>query len=258
MNSQGTTELQTILNSNSFNNPKPVLLIKKLTQYSTCYKPSAVILDFFAGSGTTGHAVLELNKQDDGNRQFILCTNNENGIAENVCYPRIKTVITGNRSDGSKYSDGIPAEIRYFKTDFIEVPEFGDENNRAKRATDSTRAVLAAQATEMLKIRENTFERVGVDNRRKLPKYDIYTNADKTKYTVIIFDTALIEQAKKDIGNVTGNVALPVKFYLFTLGDDLYEEDFDISEHSNWNIEPIPERILNVYRKLFRKKRRNK
>ncbi|MBK6723203.1 MAG: hypothetical protein IPG58_07950 [Acidobacteria bacterium] len=52
------------------------------------------ILDFFAGSGTTGQAVLELNKSDGGSRRFILCTNNENGVAENVCYERIKK---GNR-----------------------------------------------------------------------------------------------------------------------------------------------------------------
>jgi DNA modification methylase len=60
------------------------------------------ILDFFAGSGTTGQAVLELNKEDGGNRRFILCTNNENNICEEVTYQRIKTVISGKRKDGSK------------------------------------------------------------------------------------------------------------------------------------------------------------
>ena len=54
---------------------------------------NAIILDFFAGSGTTAQSVLELNKQDGGNRQFILCTDNENNIATEICYPRIKKVI---------------------------------------------------------------------------------------------------------------------------------------------------------------------
>ena len=49
-------------------------------------RKDAVILDFFAGSGTTGHAVMMLNKEDGGNRKFILCTNNENAIAEKICY----------------------------------------------------------------------------------------------------------------------------------------------------------------------------
>ena len=82
-------------------------------------KKDSLILDFFAGSGTTAQAVLELNQEDGGNRQVILCTNNENHICENVTYPRVKTVITGIRPDGSKYSDGMPANLKYYKTDFV-------------------------------------------------------------------------------------------------------------------------------------------
>ena len=79
-----------------------------------------MILDFFAGSGTTGQAVMELNQQDGGQRRFILCTNNENSICEEVTYQRLKTVITGKRQDGSEYSEGIPANLMYFRTDFVE------------------------------------------------------------------------------------------------------------------------------------------
>ena len=78
-----------------------------------------MILDFFAGSGTTGQACLELNKSDKGNRKFILCTNNEGDICENVTYPGLQTVITGMRLDGSKYSDGISANLKYYHTDFV-------------------------------------------------------------------------------------------------------------------------------------------
>ena len=70
-------------------------------------------------SGTTGHAVIELNAEQHSNRCFILCTNNEGGICENVTYPRIKTVITGKREDGSEYAMGLPANIKYYHTDFI-------------------------------------------------------------------------------------------------------------------------------------------
>ena len=110
-----------------FSYPKPIRLIKKLI-CSTRIK-DAIVLDFFAGSGTTGQAVLELNKQDGGNRKFILCTNNENGICENVTYQRLKTVITGKRADNSEYSEGIPSNLMYFSTDFVdkESDELSDE-----------------------------------------------------------------------------------------------------------------------------------
>lgn len=76
-------------------------------------------MDLFGkGSGTTGQAVAELNETDGGNRTFILCTNNENNICEGVTYPRIKTVVTGIRIDGTKYSDGIPTNVKYFKCDW--------------------------------------------------------------------------------------------------------------------------------------------
>lgn len=95
-----------------FSYPKPISLVKYLVELCTNNKNT--VLDFFAGSGTTAHAVLELNKEDGGNRKFILCTNNENDICEEITYERIKRVIHG-------YADveGIPANLKYFKTDFI-------------------------------------------------------------------------------------------------------------------------------------------
>ena len=76
----------------SFDNPKPVELMCHLIAISEKGK-NTLILDFFAGSGTTAQSVLELNKIDGGNRKFILCTNNENNICTEVCYPRVKKVI---------------------------------------------------------------------------------------------------------------------------------------------------------------------
>ena len=106
-----------------FNNPKPINLISRLLAFTTNSNKSATILDFFAGSGTTGHAVLKLNAEDGGKRKFILCTNNENSICRDITYERLKTVITGERKDGSKYSDGLPGSLKYFKVDFVEITE---------------------------------------------------------------------------------------------------------------------------------------
>ena len=80
-----------------FGFPKPVKLMKTLI-FSNCKKDS-IILDFFAGSGTTGQAVLELNKEDGGNRKFILCVNGS-GNSDQICKERLRRVITGKTSDG--------------------------------------------------------------------------------------------------------------------------------------------------------------
>ncbi len=120
MTQDGTKEITSLFGKKVFSFPKPVGLIQYLLNITTIRNKDAIILDFFAGSGTTGHAVLKLNEEDGGNRSFILCTNNENNICEDVTYQRIKTVITGKRKDGSDYSKGNQANLKYYKTDFVE------------------------------------------------------------------------------------------------------------------------------------------
>lgn len=119
MTQNGTKEITEIFGSKKFSFPKPSVLIKYLLNIASIKNTDAVVLDFFAGSGTTGQAVMELNQEDGGNRHFILCTNNENNICEEVTYQRLKTVITGKRENGSTYSDGLPANLKYYKTDFV-------------------------------------------------------------------------------------------------------------------------------------------
>ena len=91
---------------------KPVKMLKELINYHT--NKNAVVLDFFAGSGSTAQAVLELNKEDNGNRQFILCTNNENNICEEITYKRIKNVITGY----GKYNP-LKSNLKYYRCAYI-------------------------------------------------------------------------------------------------------------------------------------------
>ena len=90
---------------------KPVKMLKQIINYNP--KKDAIVLDFFAGSGSTGHAVLDLNS-DGGSRTFIMCTNNQNGICENTTFPRIRNVVKGYAA-----TDPIPANVKYYRTDFV-------------------------------------------------------------------------------------------------------------------------------------------
>ena len=98
-NIYGTKLLNEIINT-PFPFPKSLYNVKECILAVAKSKKNAIILDFFAGSGTTAHAVLELNKEDDGNRKFILCTNNENNICTDVTYPRVHNVIKGYKFKG--------------------------------------------------------------------------------------------------------------------------------------------------------------
>lgn len=104
------------------NGKKPLKVIKRVIDLNG--KSDSLILDFFAGSGTTGQAVVELNQEDGGNRKFILATNNENKIAEEVTYERMKRVSSGT----DKYK-AHPMNLKYFKTDFIDKQADDLENS---------------------------------------------------------------------------------------------------------------------------------
>lgn len=173
--SNGGNELEEILGDrNFFSYPKPILLIKSLVKMAS--QEDAIILDFFAGSGTTGHAVLELNKEDGGNRQFILCTNNEvgesslkefckkygnpedhpeewkawedeYGICRSVTYERIRKVIEGYTTPKGKEVEGIPANLKYYKTDMVSK----------EQSYNNLRLNLADKCLDLLCIKENCF-----------------------------------------------------------------------------------------------------
>ena len=93
------------------NGKKPIRLLKQIIYMSS--KEDSIILDFFAGSGSTGHAVSQLNKEDGGNRKYILCTNNENNICEEVTYKRLTNI-----------QKELPHNLKYLKTDFVDKNEF--------------------------------------------------------------------------------------------------------------------------------------
>lgn len=226
-NSVDTRMIKNMFGELVFENPKPVELMKTIINMSS--NKNAIILDFMAGSGTTGHAVLELNKEDEGNRQFILCTNNENNICTDVCYPRIEKIIQGYKNTKGEKVDGLSGNLKYFKTDFVDA-----------EPTDKNKKKLTEQATEMLCIREGTFALV-----LEQKKFEIFKS--NSHYTGIIFDQLAIPEFKKAIKDIKGKFSV----YVFSLGDDTFDEEFeDIKQKVK--LSPIPEAILRVYRRIFK------
>ncbi|MFH1089424.1 MAG: site-specific DNA-methyltransferase [Candidatus Uhrbacteria bacterium] len=210
-----------------FSNPKNTGLIKILI---TLFESKSItILDFFAGSGTTGHAVLKQNVEDGGNRRFILCTNNENNICTEVCYPRVCKVISGYKTENGEKIEGTGGNLKYYTTDFVEA-----------EPTDKNKRKLVKESTDMLCILENAFELI-----QETSEFKIFKNTDK--YVGVIFYEEAIEDYKKAIKKIEGYF----NTYVFSMGDDPHTKKFtDVK--SKVTLCAIPEVILKVYREIFK------
>jgi adenine-specific DNA-methyltransferase len=234
--SHGTILLQNILGiRKSFDYPKSIYAVKDMLEATLREKKNATVLDFFAGSGTTGHAVLMLNSEDNGNRKFILCTDNEsnnnNGykIAEDICYPRMANVIIGYKKLNNDQVNGLGGNLKYYKTDFVDA-----------EPTDKNKKKLTQEAIEMLCIKEGTFESV-IDK----VSFRIFKNTNH--FTGIIFEQLAIPPFKKAIRDIKGKFSV----YVFSLSDETFDEEFDDIKNKV-KLSPIPEAILRVYRRIFR------
>jgi len=230
-NTNGNNELKDLGMSDLFSYPKPTALIYELEKIAS--KDNSVILDFFAGSGTTGQAVLELNKEDGGHRQFILCTNNgDKGpdsikIAEDITYPRIKTVITGKRQDGSKYSDGIPANLRYYKI----------EHKEKKASIDANRLEIVRYLEDIIQVKENAYEQIEANEDLAL-----YKNSER--FVGMVFEPFALEEIIESIKEKNSENK-PVKLYVFSYSRDAFEDNYE----TDFEIEfvAMPEGLLKTY-----------
>ena len=151
-------ELQLLVPNNNMDYPKPKSLIKYLLKFNEDNRTNSIILDFFAGSGTTGHAIMQLNKEDGGNRKYILCTNNENNICEEVTYQRLKNI-----------QDELPHNLKYFKTDFI-----------SKYESDEDEETISEKMLEHIKELIELEHHIEIDNE----KYIILDDEDELENVV--------------------------------------------------------------------------
>lgn len=112
-NQEAKQELNNFISySFDFETPKPVRLIKRVLQLAS--NKDSLILDSFAGSGTTGHAVMQLNKEDQGERRFILVEIDSN-ISKNLTRERLKKVSGGYKKLNGEKTEGLGSGFRYCK-----------------------------------------------------------------------------------------------------------------------------------------------
>ncbi len=242
-------ELREFFKTRIFDNPKPKKLIKEIIKLNS--SSNCTVLDFMAGSGTTGQAVLELNKEDGGKRKFILCTNNElnglkkkleekglsrketekYGICQRITYPRVEKVINGYKNSKGEKVAGLGGNLKYFKTDFV-----------GSDSTDKNKRDLVNKSAEMICIKEDIFDLVadgGLD-------YRIYQKGKK--FLGVVFDIDAIADFKKEAKKHKGNFVI----YCFSYTEATPEKEFK-GLKNKYVLKPIPAVILRIYLEIFKK-----
>lgn len=235
----GGTEVKEIIGDGLFAYPKPLFLLRKVI--SCCASKKTIILDFFAGSGTTLHAVMQLNAEDGGTRTCILCTNNENGICENVTYERNKRVIEGyTKPDGEEVAGLTDNNLRYFSTEFLP----------RERSVKNMRELVKA-STGLLCIKNDLYTEAPFGGRKMNPKYARYFE-NSGKRMLIICE----EQAIPFIADIikTMSDGEKIKVYVFSHGSYAYDDEFAEVE-DRIELCALPQAIYDAYQKVLPKRK---
>ena len=246
LNKDGVNELKDMLIP--FDYPKPLSLIHELIQGSTLFNPHSTILDFFAGSGTTMHATMQLNEEDGGHRQCILVTNNENQICEKVTYERNRRVMQGYINAKGEEVAGLGNSLKYYRTAFV-------GNHDIAHINDADKVALTQKAGCLLALGENTLEEISTATT-----YQIFQlrQGDKPanvfEYTAIYFSGNLMHFAdfRHEIEAIQQtNPLARIAVYVFTWGDpSIFENEFD--DLTGITIKPIPQPILEIYQNIHK------
>lgn len=239
-NQQGTIELKDIFDELPFNNPKPIGLLKFLLILGS--QTNSTILDFFAGSGTTLHATMQLNAEDGGHRKCILVTNNENNICEEVTYERNKRVIKGYTTPKGEEVAGLAGNtLRYYRTSFV------GRNRSIKNMRQ-----LMNLSTDMLCIKEDLYM-----EQPKFGEQPTYKNVfryfdNSKKRMMIIYREEAVQQLVELIQKTDYEGKMLV--YVFSPSEDPWEGEFDEVQDSV-QLCALPQAIYNAYRRILPKKK---
>ncbi len=213
INALGTTTLNDLGIEFSFS--KPVELIRYLIEI-TSKDSDITILDFFAGSGTTLHATMQLNAKDKGKRKCILCTNNENGICENITYERNKRIINGyTKPNGEHVSGLLNNNLRYYHTDFV-----------SRERTQKNRRELMEKSTDLLCIKEDLYTELTKFGHIGLNPKGARYFANDIKQMLIIYRPEFIPYFVEVIKKM--DITEPIKVYVYAPDRYAYDDEFAI------------------------------
>ena len=240
---QGTAEIASIFNERPFAFPKPSGIIKFLLSTTVKTTPNSTILDFFAGSGTTLHAAMQLNAEDGGHRKCILVTNNENNICEEVTYERNKRVINGYTTPKGDEVEGLKSNtLRYYKTDFISR----DQSPKNMRA-------LVAASTDLLCIKNDIYTEAPLAGKLLNSKIARYFENRHTRMLVIYNEAAIF-----DIVNLLVDIPMDergkIKVYTFADGRYAYDDDF-MEVADKVELCALPAAIYDAYKHVLPKRK---
>jgi len=259
-NDEARKELKELFSHPPFDSPKPTRLIKQVLNVASSNQ-NAYILDFFAGSGTTLHATMQLNAEDGGHRQCILVTNNENGICEQVTYERNKRVIQGYTTPKGQQVEGLHNNnLRYYRTEFI-----------PRERTQRNMHALVNAATDLLCIKEDLYQELPIDSLQlsvKLTPKHVRMFGNGSKRMMVIYDERTIpyivdgllketskntEEAKdkNDFGILESfDVENKLKIYVFAPGPYAWDDDF-APVIDRVELCALPEAIYQAYKNVL-------
>ncbi len=226
-----------------FDYPKPVGLIKFLLRLHS--SRNAVVLDFFAGSGTTGQAVLELNADDDGARQVILCTDNQNDICRKITRKRLEKVIKGYtfEKDGKPHEVvGLGGAFRFFST--------GKEFIERSATADQMRAAFRTACRDLIRLKANCFTPV-----KETKQYAIFSGvADDGEpcAMAILYQLDGRDKLISALGMQPPNAAITV--YAFSLRGEIDAGPFRKALGDRLTLGEIPEQLLRTYERVFQRR----
>ena len=223
-----------------FDTPKPTGLLKRIMTIGA--DNNSTILDFFAGSGTTLHATMQLNDEDGGHRKCILVTNNENNICEEVTYERNKRVINGYTTPKGEEVPGLKGNtLRYYRTSFV----------GRSRSMKNMRQLMTL-STDMLCIKEDLYAEQPKFGEQQTYK-NVFRYFDNGKKRMMIIYKEEAVPLLVDLIQKTDYEGM-MRVYVFSPSEDPWEGEFE-EVQDKVQLCALPQAIYNAYRRILPKKK---
>lgn len=240
-NKKAQIELKNVVPDVKFETPKPLDLILKILQITSSKK--STVLDFFAGSGTTLHATMQLNAEDGGHRKCILVTNNENNICEEVTYERNKRVIQGYTTPKGEEVEGLhDNNLRYYRTNFL---------SRDKSVKNMRQ--LVRLATDMLCIKNDVYTEAEFCGKHLNPNIARYFDNGQGNRMLVIYEERAIQLLVQLMAQ-TEDDGIKTMVYVFSPGADPYTDDFeDVADRVK--LCALPSAIYEAYKRVLPKRK---